>query len=148
MDQMTPEQIARVRSTWALALAAGDDLAVEFYDRLFAAHPELRGMFAKADPAAQAEKLTKTLEVVVHGLDNLDHLRHSIAAMGQRHSGYGVQGYQYALVGEVLIQTLQHVVGASFSDADQAAWVAAYTALASVMQQGASDTQHTGTTVA
>lgn len=137
---MTPEHIARVRSTWALALAAGDDVTVAFYDRLFEIAPQLKPMFAHANPAAQSDKLARTLEIVVRSLDDLSALADDLRALGKRHDDYGVQPEQYALVGEALVWTIAKTVGPSFTERDREAWGAVYATLVEAMQQGSAAT--------
>ena len=133
---MTPEQIARVRSTWALALAAGDDLTVGFYDRLFEIAPRLKPLFAHANPAAQSDKLARTLEIFVRSLDDLPALADDLRALGRRHEGYGVEPAHYSLVGDALVWTIAKAVGRSFAERDREAWTAAYAVLAAAMQHG------------
>lgn len=133
---MTQEQIARVRSTWALALAAGDDVTVSFYDRLFEIAPQLKPLFAHANPTAQSDKLARTLEIVVRSLDDLSGLADDLRALGKRHDGYGVEPGHYALVGDALVWTIAKTVGPSFTERDQEAWVAVFTTLVDAMQPG------------
>ncbi|MDF1505606.1 globin domain-containing protein, partial [Roseisolibacter sp. H3M3-2] len=131
---MSPEQVARVRSTWALAAASPRDLAATFYARLFAAAPEVRPLFAHVDPAAQAEKLTQTLAVVVKGLDGLPCLIPAVEALGRRHATFGVTDAHWAPVGDALLWALADVVGPAFDAAARDAWAAAYGALADAMR--------------
>ena len=133
---MTPEQIARVRSTWALALAAGDDLAVGFYDRLFEVAPQLMPLFGHVNMAAMSDKLSRTLEIFVRSLDDLPALADDLRGLGRRHEGYGVEPAHYALVGDALVWTIAKAVGPSFTERDRAAWTVAYVVLADAMQQG------------
>lgn len=133
---ISPEQIARVRSTWALALAAGDDVAVGFYDRLFEIAPQLKPLFAHANPAAQSDKLSRTLEIVVRSLDDLPSLAADLRALGRRHEGYGAEPAHYALVGDALVWTIAKTVGPLFTDRDKEAWTAVYGILVDAMQSG------------
>lgn len=133
---MTPEQIARVRSTWALALATGDDLTAGFYDRLFKVAPQLKPLFAHANPAAQSDKLARTLEIFVRSLDDLSALAVDLRALGRRHEGYGVEPAHYALVGDALVWSIENAVGQSFTERHRDAWTAAFAVLADAMQHG------------
>ncbi|HYW51291.1 MAG TPA: globin domain-containing protein [Gemmatimonadaceae bacterium] len=135
---MTADQIARVRSTWSIAMSAGDGLARAFYLRLFEQSPTAEAMFAKADPAQQARKLEQTLDAIVLNLHDMPALTPDIEAMGLRHSGYGVNDGHYLLVGELLIETIEQFVGPEFNRDDREAWRAAYAAVAEVMIGGAS----------
>lgn len=135
--QMTADQIARVRSTWAVAHAARDDLAAAFYARLFQQSPTSEAMFAHVEPAEQAAKLEHTLDAVVRTLHDMPALAADIEAMGRRHAGYGVNEGHYQLVGQLLIETIEEFVGPAFTREDHEAWRAAYAEVAEVMLGGA-----------
>ena len=133
---MTPEQIALVRASFAQVLPIADAAAALFYDRLFALDPSLRPLF-RGDLAAQGRALMGLLRVAVHGLDRLDQLVPAVQALGRRHAGYGVKDEHYATVASALLWTLEQGLGAAFTPATRAAWAAAYTLLATVMQEAA-----------
>ena len=131
---MTPNQIALVKSTLVYAIPISDAVAADFYGRLFASYPQLRGMFAE-DMAAQRKKLMLTLTTIVADLDNPDDLIPMVSELARRHVGYGVRDEHYPPVGAALIEALRHALGARFTSEVEAAWRAAYGVLAGAMIQ-------------
>jgi hemoglobin-like flavoprotein len=79
------------------------------------------------------------LTVVVRGLDRLDQLVPAVEALGRRHAGYRVQDSHYHTVASALVWTLGKGLGDAFTPAVKAAWIEAYTLLATVMQRAAAD---------
>jgi hemoglobin-like flavoprotein len=132
----TPEQVALVRASFAQVLPIADAAAALFYDRLFALDPSLRPLF-RGDLRAQGRALMGMLRVAVNGLDRLDQIVPAVQALGRRHAGYGVRDEHYATVGAALLWTLERGLGAAFTPETRAAWAAAYTLLATVMQEAA-----------
>jgi hemoglobin-like flavoprotein len=135
---MTPEQIAIVQSTFAHVLPIADTAAAIFYERLFALDPSLRPLF-HGDMAEQGRKLMTMLQVVVNGLTRLEALLPAVRSLGRRHEGYGVTAAHYATVGGALLWALRQGLGETFTPEVEAAWAAAYTLLADVMQRAAAE---------
>ena len=85
----------------------------------------------------QGRKLMTMINMVVTSLDNLAPLLGAVEDLGRRHVGYGVTEAHYDTVGSALLWTLGQGLGAQFSPPVEAAWMDAYTTLASVMKQAA-----------
>jgi hemoglobin-like flavoprotein len=133
---MTPEQISLVQRSWSQVLPLADEAAALFYGRLFLLDATLRPLF-KSDLEHQGRKLTQTITTVVRSLDRLERVAPAIAALGRRHTGYGVLDRHYDTVGEALLWTLEQGLGAAWSAELAAAWTAAYGTLAGVMRAAA-----------
>jgi hemoglobin-like flavoprotein len=133
---MTPDQITLVKASFDRLAPQADAVAAAFYARLFQIAPGLRAMFP-ADLGPQRAKLMQMLAAAVRGLDDVSALMPAVAALGQRHAGYGVQPGHYATVGQALLDTLQSGLGADFTPALRQAWSAVYGALSDAMQAGA-----------
>ncbi len=132
---MTPADIATIRIDFATVAPQADAFAARFYERLFVLDPALRPLFP-GDLALQRKKLVQALAVVVAGLDRLEPLIGTIAELGRRHGGYGVEAHHYVTVGEAILATLEERVE-GFGDRNRAAWGRAYATLADVMIAGA-----------
>ncbi len=139
---MTPEQIARIRTSFAGVVPIAEDAAALFYARLFELDPELRPLF-RGDLKVQGRALMGMLRVVVDGLDRLDQLVPAVQALGRRHAGYGVRDEHYATVGAALLWTLEQGLGDAFTPETRSAWAIAYGVLATTMQQAAGGAAHT-----
>jgi hemoglobin-like flavoprotein len=93
-------------------------------------------LFTHANPAAQSDKLSRTLEIVVRSLDDLQVLADDLRKLGKRHESYGVEPAHYALVGDALVWTIAKAVGPSFTERDRDAWIVVYGVIAETMQHG------------
>ena len=135
---MTPEQIQLVQTSFAAVAPIADQAGVMFYDRLFTVDPSLRPLF-RGDIAEQSRTLMKMIGVAVGGLDKLDTIVPAVQALGVRHAGYGVTNTHYDTVAATLLWTLNQGLGDRFTPDVEAAWIAAYTLLATTMQQAAAN---------
>ena len=129
---MTPDQIARIRTSFARVTPITDDVARRFYGRLFNLAPDTEALF-KGDMREQGRKLFQTLAGVVEALDRIDDILPDARELAIRHVRYGVQDRHYALVGAALLDTLRGVLGADFDHATEDAWDDAYTLLSGAM---------------
>jgi nitric oxide dioxygenase len=135
---MTPRQIELVQSSFAKVVPVADHAAKLFYQRLFDLDPSLRALF-KPDMTEQRRKLMDSLRLIVVNLGELDRILPGIRALGGRHGRYGVTNEHYGTVGTALIDTLAKALGREFSDDARAAWLEAYTLLATTMQSAADE---------
>lgn len=102
--------VGRLRSTYELVRASDRRFAELFYDKLFAAAPELRPLF-RSDLATQAGKLMASLDVVVRNLEKPGENAAMLAALGKRHAAYGAKPEHYELVVKLLIESMQELLG-------------------------------------
>lgn len=130
---MTPEEIALVRASFRKLVPAADTVGRTFYQRLFAAHPEMR-MFFRSDMEDQSRALMAMVELVVKTLDLHDKLVPVIHFLGERHAAFGVKPQHYAPFGETLIETLAQTLGDEFTPEVRRAWEAAYEFMADNMR--------------
>ena len=133
---MTPRQVQIVQSNFEKVMPIAEVAAGLFYARLFELDPSLQKMF-KGDMKRQGGMLMSMLASAVRGLSNPNGLIPVLTALGRRHNGYGVVDAHYATVAEALLWTLQQGLGEEFTAESREAWTAAYTMMATVMQQGA-----------
>ena len=133
---MTPRQVQIVQQNFEKVMPIAEVAAGLFYARLFELDPSLRKMF-KGDMKRQGGMLMSMLASAVRGLSNPNGLIPVLTALGRRHDGYGVVDAHYTTVAEALLWTLQQGLGEEFTAEAREAWTAAYTMMATVMQQGA-----------
>jgi hemoglobin-like flavoprotein len=133
---MTPKQIKLVQTTWARVVPIQEHAAALFYNRLFTTDPKLQALF-KGNMGEQKRKLMTMIGIAVNGLTRLDALVPAVRDLGRRHAEYGVQSPDYETVGAALLWTLEQGLGGDFTPEVKEAWTAAYTVLATTMQQGA-----------
>jgi len=131
---MNAEQIKLVQDSFEQVKPIADQAASIFYARLFEVAPQTRHMF-KSDMTKQGAMLMSTLGLAVGSLNDLDKIIPAVRALGKRHSGYGVEFDQFAIVGESLLWTLEQAFGPAFTPELKTAWTEAYLLLAGVMQE-------------
>jgi hemoglobin-like flavoprotein len=129
---MNAKHIALVQSSFEQVIPIGEAAAQLFYNRLFELDPDLRPLF-RDDLQEQGRKLMAMLTVAVRHLGRLDEIAPALAALAQRHAGYGVRVEDYTTVASALLWTLEQGLGESFTPAVRAAWIEAYGLLAAAM---------------
>lgn len=130
---MTPDQIALVRQSFDMIRPMAGQAAGIFYARLFEIAPETRAMFDGTDMKRQGHKLMGTLNLISHSMDAPGIFASIADELGARHAGYGVRPEHYAPVGAALIFTFRQALSDWFDLETEAAWAAAYDALAARM---------------
>jgi len=129
---MTPQQIADVQASFAKVAPIAEQAAALFYGRLFETAPETRMLFS-GNMTDQGHKLMAALAMVVDSLGEIETVVPAVRDLARRHVAYGVKPEHYPLVGAALLWTLEQGLGAEFTPAVSAAWVAAYGALSGLM---------------
>jgi hemoglobin-like flavoprotein len=132
---MTSDQVLLVRSSWSAIATHGDELSVRFYDHLFAIDPGAARLFSHVDMSAQRAKLAQMLGAVVHSLDDIDSLLPAVAALGKRHTQYGVEHRHFDSVEEALLRAFSDTLGGDFTPALRASWAEAYALITCVMKR-------------
>jgi hemoglobin-like flavoprotein len=115
------ELIARLGSSFRLVAVRELELARLFYEKLFAARPDLRSLFP-ADIAPQARKLMASLEAVIINLEKPRENARLLASLGARHAGYGAQPGDYPVVIELLVEALRDLPGLVLSSSHLDEW--------------------------
>jgi len=133
---MTPEQTKLVQDSFKQVLPIAPQAADMFYGRLFEIAPQLRSLFP-SDLSEQKKKLMTMLSAAVNGLHQPDTVIPAVEALGRRHAAYGVTAADYKPVGEALIWTLRGGLGEAFTPQVEAAWLATYATLETVMTAAA-----------
>jgi len=123
-----------LRSSFAFVVEREPEVTRRFYDILFKNHPEAKPLFTSRSRADQERMLRDMLVAVIDHLDDGPWLSNQLAALGAKHSGYGVRPEMYGWVGASLLETLAGVAGDAWTPELAAAWSDAYGAIASLMQ--------------
>ena len=132
---MTPEAIARIRSSFAEISAEPRALASRFYAELFAAAPQLRGLFP-TDLTSLQGHFEAALALVIRNLEEMRTLEEALRDLGAQHVRWGAKPEDYVLVREALIRAIRRS-STSWTDVVEADWRRAITAIAVPMLQGA-----------
>jgi hemoglobin-like flavoprotein len=133
---MAADQVSLVQTSFAQVHPVADAFARQFYTRLFELDPALRALF-HTDMAEQRRKLLQMLEAIVDALNRPVPIVAEVAALGQRHAGYGVLADHYTTVEEALLWALAQELGERWTPEVAEAWRATYTLVAGVMMAAA-----------
>lgn len=128
----------RLKESFARAAAYGDEVALFFYSHLFIGHPELRDMFP-VSMAHQRDKLLSALGQIVADVSSHDTLMPFLRGLGRDHRKFGTMAEHYPAVGSSLLATLAHFNGTSWNEELARDWTEAYTVIAQVMTEAATD---------
>jgi hemoglobin-like flavoprotein len=121
-----------LRSTWDEVASYGDDVPLDFYSRLFLAHPEVRDLFPP-DMRGQRAHLAAILNLVVQSADDLASVTPRLQRLGRDHRGYGAIAAHYPVVAETLLATLEHFLGDAWTDEVAKTWATAIGLVAETM---------------
>ncbi|WP_211451018.1 NO-inducible flavohemoprotein [Collimonas antrihumi] len=106
-----------------------------FYQRLFAAHPELKNMFnmPNQESGTQQQALASAIFAYAANIDNPDALAPVISRIVQKHVSLGVREEHYPIVGKHLLDAIAEILGAAATPELLAAWAEAYGLLAAAL---------------
>ncbi|MCT9931182.1 globin domain-containing protein [Planotetraspora sp. A-T 1434] len=140
---MTPEQIALVTGAVAALRPRMDEVADDFYSRLFERHPELRELFS-TDMSLQRRKFADELEMIVFAIPDFGSFLERARQLGARHATYGVRVADYTRVRDVLFEAIADGLGDGWTDETRAAWHSAYNLITEAMLLGGAAPATTG----
>lgn len=104
-----------------------------FYGRLFEVAPSVRPLFGNS-LLKQGKALIRMIGVIVKSLDQALTLSDQLERLAVRHLAYGAQAAHYAVVGEVLLYSLEECIGEEeWTHEMKAAWLTAYSVMMTVM---------------
>lgn len=127
---------ARLKRSWSLVAAHGDQVPLYFYSTLFLAYPEMRPMFP-TNMAGQRDRLVSALGHIVSQVDQVDRLTGFLQELGADHRKFAVRAEHYPAVGEALVATLRHFLAEEWTEELAADWTAAYGLVSQVMIEAA-----------
>ena len=134
-DIMTPERIARLKTSFAQASAEPRALAARFYHELFTTAPALRPLFP-TDLTSLQGHFEAALALVVKNLDDMSVLQESLRDLGAQHVHWGAKPHDYFLVRDAIVRAIRSS-STAWSDELDADWRRAITSIAVPMLQGA-----------
>ena len=129
--------VETLEKSFDLVAPQGDELMQTFYDKLFAAAPSVRPLFADVDMEGQRQALLNMLLVLRESLRDLDDIVPDLEELGARHVEYGAMIEHYPVVGEVLIAAMAEIAGDAWKPEYTSAWQEAYQVVQDVMLSGA-----------
>lgn len=119
---LEPEDITRLRDSFAALIPNSEQAADIFYKDLFQRAPHVRALFT-TDPFEQGQKFMMMLAAIVDGLTRPERLVADCQALGKRHVGYGAKPEHFEVVGESLIYALERILIEKFTPEIRISWV-------------------------
>jgi hemoglobin-like flavoprotein len=132
---MTPESIARIRTSFAEVTAQPRALASRFYAALFAEAPRLRPLFPPDLPSLQ-DHFEAALALVVRNMEEMAAIEESLRELGAQHARWGARPEDYILVREMIIRAIRES-STAWTETLEGDWRRAITGIAVPMLQGA-----------
>jgi len=105
MRIMTPDAIEQVKTSYARLRVTDRQLSAGFYERLFAAAPNLRRLFP-ADLTILQGHFEAALSLVVRNLNEMDTLREPLRDLGGQHVHWGARPEDYLTAREALVEAI------------------------------------------
>ncbi|MFJ9843184.1 globin domain-containing protein [Kitasatospora sp. NPDC101155] len=135
---LSPKSAEVVEATLPVVGAAIGDITPRFYDRLFAAHPELlRDLFNRGNQAngTQRQALAGSIAAFASALiANPDQRPDAmLARIAHKHVSVGIDNEQYKVVHEHLFAAIVEVLGAAVTPEVAAAWDEVYWLMANAL---------------
>lgn len=130
-----------LEESFDLLAPRGEELVEIFYRRLFEAAPEVRPLFAGADPRNQRTKLLATLVLLRKSLRDLNAIAPKLRTLGALHVAYGARPEHYPVVADVMLESMAELAGEAWTLPVAAAWRQALNYVAGVMLDGATEAE-------
>lgn len=127
--------VRKLEASFGLLALHSEEFTRGFYDRLFAEHPHLRGLF-KTDPVIQRAKLFDSLRLVVHHLKQPELQVKELAALGARHMNYGAKPEHYPIVCKLMVESMAAACGSGWNADLSAEWMQALQLVSLAMLAG------------
>jgi hemoglobin-like flavoprotein len=136
MSPLTNEQIETLRTSFRALAARGDEMAGQFYLRLFARQPSLRAVLPRDEWQRNRDLLTG-LGMVVKNLHRLGAVEHLLMEFGAKAARAGVTPQQYGVARESMLDAMRGVAGSAWTEELEEGWGTALNTAASVVLLGA-----------
>ena len=124
----SPSRLAVIHASLPLVDAHATEITVRFYERLFAAHPELRNVFNMGNQASgeQQKALAGAVYAYAKHDGDPDALAPLLRRIAHKHVSLGIAPETYAVVGEHLLAAMGEVLPATLNAETAEAWRGVY----------------------
>jgi NAD(P)H-flavin reductase/hemoglobin-like flavoprotein len=132
------DEIGLIDESLRLLGDQSDRVVGYFYAAMFVEAPQLRSLFPAAMDT-QRDRLFRALTGAVRNMAAPERLAEQLTALGRDHRKYGVRTEHYDVLGRALITALKHHQPDIWVPELEAAWLKAYSVMADLMIDGASE---------
>jgi NAD(P)H-flavin reductase/hemoglobin-like flavoprotein len=125
-----------LKESWTLVEAQADDLANNFYARIFLADPDIRELFP-IEMSGQRSRFLDALVHIISTIDDPERFNEFLRALGRdHHSRFHVTNRHYGVVGAALLDALRQYAADAWTIEYDQAWRDAYHTIATTMLSG------------
>lgn len=135
---LSSDHAETVRATLPAVVAHGVEITGEFYDAMFAEHPELRNLFNQGNQANgdQRRALAGSVAAFAEHLvtpDSAVPFQQIMSRIAHKHASLGIRPEQYTIVGRHLLDAVGKVLGDAVTPQVHAAWSEVYWLFATLL---------------
>ncbi|MFI7680476.1 globin domain-containing protein [Actinophytocola sp. NPDC049390] len=127
---LSPESAEVIRATASTVVRHGEEITGRFYERMFAAQPDLLDLFNRGNQAngQQRQALAMSVAAVAGHLAGLAPvpLDDIVDRIAHKHASVGIAPAQYTVVGRHLMAAISEVLGDAVTPAVRDAWDEVY----------------------
>jgi hemoglobin-like flavoprotein len=134
---MTSQSLRRIEASFVLLAPKMEQMTRSFYDRLFAARPDVRALF-KVDMAEQRQHFAAALAIVSRNLRMLDLMTGPLHELGAGHAEAGVRPSHYPSVRDAMLAAIGEALGSGWTADLVDDWRALLDLVCGIMLEGAS----------
>lgn len=127
------DYVRLMESSFATISEQGHRFTERFYEKLFNRYPGVKPLFDGVSMRRQQEHLFSSLVMIIENLRRPEAVQAAVAAMGQRHLGYGVEPSHYYAVSSTLIETIREFLESDWTSRLEDAWTEGITAISRSM---------------
>ena len=138
-EWLSDAEVQLLRESFLRLIPRMDALSEELYQRLFTRYPETRRLFPE-DIGELKQKLVAMFATAVDLLQDREHFQSACRDLGLSHVGYGTKTDHYAILGAILIDSLEVVAGPEFTPEELGVWTQFYLLVAQEMIIGSRQT--------
>jgi len=130
---MIEQEINIVRQTWSkLTAEEGNNVAEEFYNRLFENCPHLKDVF-KNDFETLGKEFLDNMNHIVTQLDNPSMIR-EMQMLGIKYASYGIRYEDYECIKKALFHALKIKLADQWTPTVMVSWVWFYSTVSHIMK--------------
>jgi hemoglobin-like flavoprotein len=110
-----------------------DEFTARFYEKLFAANPELKPLFARTNMVRQGQMFIVATILTINNLHDPQILATSIEGLGASHVGCNATPEYYLSVSQALVSTFAEFLEADWTAQMQQAWIDMFETISKLM---------------
>lgn len=127
---LSPQSAEIVAATAGVVAEHAVEITRTFYPNMFAAHPELMGVFNKANQAIGEQPVALASSVVAYAVHLIDpdapDFTPVMERIAHKHVSLGIKATEYTIVGHYLLEAVAQVLGDAVTPEVAAAWDEVY----------------------